>query len=345
MFHTLINSMNAPLVILFLALLPLALILVYALFAIWLERKIAGHIQDRLGPMRVGGWHGWAQTIADMLKLIQKEDIIPAKADRFLFRMAPYLIFAISYGAFAVIPFSSVYIGSMINLGAFYLVAVTSILTLSVIMAGWASNNKWSLIGSMRSAAQMVSYEVPTIVTVLTVVLVAGSLNLMTISEMQSGNDILGFLPNWLMFQNPFLLIAFCIFFVSMLAEAHRVPFDLPESESELVAGYQTEYSGMRWGIFMLVEFADMLLLALLGTALFLGGWNSPFGAFLSGPIWDSLWFLGKGMLLVFVMMWIRWTLPRVRVDKLMSICWKILIPLAFVNLILTALWEMIFNT
>ena len=174
------------------AAIPLTIILVYALVAIWAERKVAGFIQDRLGPMRVGGWHGWAQSIADLLKLIQKEDIIPADASRFWFKFAPFMMFAASYAAFAVIPFSSGYIGSMVNIGVFYLLAVTSVLTLSVIMGGWASNNKWSLLGAMRSAAQMVSYEVPTIATVLTVVLVAGSLNLMEITELQSGNDTPG---------------------------------------------------------------------------------------------------------------------------------------------------------
>lgn len=325
------------------AALPLTLILVYALVAIWGERKIAGFIQDRLGPMRVGGWHGWAQSIADLLKLLQKEDIVPKDASRFLFKFAPFMMFAASYAAFAVIPFSSAYIGSMANIGVFYLLAVTSLLTLSVIMGAWASNNKWSLLGGMRSAAQMVSYEVPTMATVLTVVLVAGTLNLMELTEMQAGNDVLGFLPNWFILQNPFLIIGFVLFFISILAESHRVPFDLPESESELVAGYQTEYSGMRWAMFMLAEYADMLLLSLLGATLFFGGWNSPFGDFMAGPAWGFFWYMLKGFLLVFVMMWIRWTLPRYRVDQLMHICWSVLIPATFVNLVLVALWEMIF--
>jgi NADH-quinone oxidoreductase subunit H len=324
-------------------LLPLFIILIYALFAIWMERKVAGFIQDRLGPMRVGGWHGWAQSFADLLKLIQKEDIIPTDTSKFLFKFAPFLMFSASYAAFAVIPFSSGYIGSNIDIGVFYILAITSLLTISVIMAGWASNNKWSLLGAMRSAAQMVSYEVPTIMAVLSVIVVAGSLNLMTVTEMQSGNDTLGFLPNWLIFQNPFLLVAFVIFFISILAESHRVPFDLPESESELVAGFQTEYSGMRWAMFMLAEYADMLLLSLLGAVLFFGGWNSPFGEFMGGPIWGFLWFMLKGMILVFVMMWIRWTLPRYRVDQLMHLCWSILIPISFVNFVLIALWEMLF--
>lgn len=338
-----LGNIGPALALLLHALLPLTLILVYALVAIWGERKIAGFIQDRLGPMRVGGWHGWAQSIADLLKLLQKEDIVPKDASRFLFKFAPFMMFAASFAAFAVIPFSSAYIGSMIDIGVFYLLAITSLLTLSVIMAGWASNNKWSLLGAMRSAAQMVSYEVPTIATVLTVIVAAGTLNLMEVTQMQSGNDVLGFLPNWLILQNPFLIVAFGIFFISILVESHRVPFDLPESESELVAGYQTEYSGMRWAMFMLSEYADMLLLSLLGAVLFFGGWNSPFGTFMAGPVWGFFWFMLKGLLLVFVMMWIRWTLPRYRVDQLMHICWGILIPASFINLMLVALWEMIF--
>lgn len=333
----------SPFPLIIYASIPLIIILVYALFAIWLERKVSGHIQDRLGPMRTGGWHGWSQTIADLLKLLQKEDIIPEKADRVLFRMAPFLAFIASYGAFAVLPFSSAYIGSMVNVGVFYLLAITSVVSISVIMGGWASNNKWSLLGAMRSAAQMYSYEIPTVVTVLSVIVATGTLNLMSVTEMQAGNDFLGFLPNWLIFHSPFLVIAFILFFISILAEAHRVPFDLPESESELVAGFQTEYSGMRWAIFMLTEYADMLLLSLLGAVLFFGGWHSPFGDFMSGPAWGFFWFLLKGILLVFVMMWIRWTLPRLRIDRLMNFCWKFLIPASFANLILVALWEMIF--
>ncbi len=332
-----------PMAVFVFSIIPLMIILLYALFAIWMERKVAGHIQDRLGPMRVGGWHGWAQTIADLLKMIQKEDIVPAKADRFFFKMAPFIAFGASYGAFVAIPLSSGYIGSMIDVGVFYIVAITSLLSISIIMAGWASNNKWSLLGAMRTAAQTVSYEVPTIATILSVVLVTGTLNLMEVTELQSGNSFLGFLPNWMIFHSPFMVIAFVIFFVAVLAESHRVPFDLPESESELVGGYQTEYSGMRWGLFMLTEYADMLLLSLVTVTLFFGGWNSPFGPFLDGPFWGAFWMLLKGMIVVFVMMWLRWTLPRLRVDQLMNLCWKYLIPLSFVNLVLIALWEMIF--
>ena len=334
---------SEALAILAFSFIPLTIILIYALFAIWLERKVSAHMQGRLGPMRVGGWHGWAQTIADLLKMIQKEDIVPANADRFLFKMAPFIAFAASYGAFVAIPLSSEFLGSHFDVGIFYIIAITSILSLSIIMAGWASNNKWSLLGAMRTAAQTVSYEVPVIATILSVITVTGTLNLMEVTELQSGNAFLGFLPNWMIFHSPFMVIAFVLFFIAMLAEAHRVPFDLPESESELVGGYQTEYSGMRWGIFMLTEYADMLLLSLVAATLFFGGWNSPFGSFIDGPVWGAFWMLLKGMIFVFIMMWLRWTLPRLRVDQLMNLCWKYLIPLSFVNLVLIALWEMIF--
>jgi NADH-quinone oxidoreductase subunit H len=320
------------------AALPMAIIFPFVLFAVWLERKVSAHMQDRLGPMRTGGWHGWSQTIADMLKMMQKEDIVPGQSDRFLFRFAPYLAFMGSYAAFAVIPFSSEYIGSSIDVGVFYLLAATSLVTLSIIMAGWGSNNKWSMLGGMRTAAQIVSYEVPTVVAVLGVIAMTGTLNLMTITEMQSG-----LFTNWFVFYSPFLFIAFLLYFVSSLAEVNRTPFDLPESESELVGGFHTEYSGMRWGMFMLTEYADMLLVSLLGTTLFFGGWNSPFGDFMSGPIWGLFWFIGKGMVFIFIMMWLRWTLPRLRVDQLMDVCWKYLIPISFINLVCIALWEMIF--
>ncbi len=320
------------------AALPMVIVFPYVLFAVWLERKVSAHMQDRLGPMRTGGWHGWSQTIADMIKMIQKEDIVPSRSDKFLFKFAPFLAFMGAYAAFAVIPFSSEYIGAHLDVGAFYILAVTSVVTLSILMAGWASNNKWSLLGAMRTSAQIVSYEVPTVVAVLSVIVATGTLNLMTISEMQTGTIF-----NWLIFSNPFLLIAFVLYFISSLAEVNRTPFDLPESESELVGGFQTEYSGMRWGMFMLTEYADMLLVSLLGSVLFFGAWNSPFGDFMSGPVWGVFWMVSKGMFFIFVMMWLRWTLPRLRVDQLMDVCWKYLIPIAFINLVLVALWEMLF--
>lgn len=313
-----------------LAILPLAFLVPYALFAVWLERKVSAHMQDRLGPMRVGGWHGWAQTIADIVKLIQKEDIVPSAADRKLHLMAPFVVFIGSYAAFAAIPFSSAYIGSGIALGLFYIIAVSSLVVVGLLMAGWASNNKWSLFGAMRSAAQIVSYEIPAALAVLSVVMLAGTLDLQEINRLQAGP-----VWNWFIFaEPPFVFLAFVIYFVASLAETNRTPFDIPEAESELVAGYHTEYSGMKFAMFFLAEYANMFAVSAIASSVFLGGWNSPFGDFLNGPVWGAFWFVSKGMFFVFVQMWLRWTLPRLRVDQLMHVSWKVLTPWAFVCLI-----------
>lgn len=320
------------------AAIPLLWIVPYALFAVWLERKVSAHMQDRLGPMRVGGWHGWAQTIADILKLLQKEDIVPAAADKTLFVLAPFVIFVGSYAAFAAIPFSSEYIGSNINLGLFYIVAVSALVVIGILMAGWSSNNKWSLFGAMRSAAQIVSYEIPSVLALLSVVMVAGTLSLQELNGMQSG-----WFWNWMIFRKfPFMFIAFLIYFVASLAEVNRTPFDIPEAESELVAGYHTEYSGMKFAMFFLAEYANMFAVSAVGATLFLGGWNSPFGDFLSGPFWGVFWFITKGMVFIFVQIWLRWTLPRLRVDQLMYVCWKVLTPFAFANMIAVGLWTIL---
>jgi len=320
------------------AIVPLLWILPYALFVIWLERKVSAHMQDRLGPMRTGGWHGWLQTIADMLKLLQKEDIIPAAADKKLFNIAPYIMFAGSYAVFAAIPFSSAYIGSDINIGVFYIIAVSSLAVVAILMAGWASNNKWSLFGAMRSAAQIVSYEIPTVLAILAVVMIAGTLSLQEINHQQ-----VGWFWNWYIFKKfPFIFIAFIIYFIASLAEVNRTPFDIPEAESELVAGYITEYSGMKFAMFMLAEFVNMFAVSAIAATLFLGGWNSPFGDFMSGPTWGVFWFLSKGMFFVFIQMWLRWTLPRLRVDQLMYVSWKVLTPWAFVCVLAVGLWIML---
>ena len=329
---------NEILVYALMAILPLVWIIPFALFAVWMERKVAAHMQDRLGPMRVGGWHGWSQTIADILKLIQKEDIIPTSADRKLFNLAPFVVFTGSYAAFAAIPFSAAFVGSEINVGLFYVIAISSLVVIGLLMAGWSSNNKWSLYGAMRSAAQIVSYEIPVAIALLAVIMVVGSFDLQEITRAQSGP-----IWHWFVFQKfPFLFMAFVIYFVASLAEVNRTPFDIPEAESELVAGYHTEYAGMKFALLFLAEYANMFAVASIASALFLGGWNSPFGEFLSGPLWGVFWVLSKGMALVFVQMWLRWTLPRLRVDQLMYVGWKVLIPFAFVCVIGVGLWVMI---
>jgi NADH-quinone oxidoreductase subunit H len=320
------------------AIVPLLWVIPFALFAVWWERKISAHMQDRLGPMRTGGWHGWSQTIADILKLIQKEDIIPTAADKKLFILAPYVVFTGAYAAYAAIPFSAAYIGSEINVGLFYILSISSVVVVGLLMAGWASNNKWSLFGALRSAAQIVSYEIPVAVSLLAVVMVSGTFDLQQINQQQTG-----WFWNWFVFQKfPFLLLAMVIYFVASLAETNRTPFDIPEAESELVGGYHTEYGGMRFALLFLSEYANMFAVSAIATTLFLGGWNSPFGSFLSGPFWGAFWFLGKGMLFIFVQMWLRWTLPRLRVDQLMYVGWKVLIPFSFLIVIGVGFWVML---
>ena len=327
---------NEVLVYTLLAFVPLVWVIPFALFAVWWERKISAHMQDRLGPMRTGGWHGWSQTIADILKLIQKEDIVPAAADKWLFKLAPYVVFTGAYAAYAAIPFSSAYIGSGINIGLFYIIAISSLVVIGLLMAGWGSNNKWSLYGALRSAAQIVSYEIPVALSILAVVMVVGTFDLQEINRQQSGGIV-----NWLLFRNPFIVFAALTYFVASLAEVNRTPFDIPEAESELVGGYHTEYGGMRFALLFLSEYANMFAVSAIASTLFFGGWNSPFGSFLSGPLWEAFWFLAKGMAFIFVQMWLRWTLPRLRVDQLMVVGWKVLIPFSFAIVIGVGIWTL----
>lgn len=319
-----------------LAALPLLFILPYALVTVWLEMKVSAHMQDRLAYMYTGP-HGIAQPIADILKLLQKENTVPTAADRTLYWLAPFLVFIGMYAGFAAIPFSVAYIGSNIDLGVFYIIAVSSLGVIGILMAGWASNNKWSLFGAMRSVAQIVSYEIPIALAVLVAVMITQSLNLQEIAKFQEGG-----IQNWVLFGGPLPLVkklllipftftAFLILFIAGIAEVNRTPFDLPEAESELVQGYNTEYSGMKFAIFYLAEYANMFLVSAITATLFLGGWNSPFGDFLSGPVWGLVWFISKGMFFIFLQIWIRWTLPRLRVDQLMYTSWKVLTPFLFV--------------
>ncbi len=327
---------NEILVYTIMVVLPLLWIIPFALFAVWWERKISAHMQDRLGPMRTG-WHGWRQTIADILKLIQKEDIIPGAADRTLFNLAPFVVFVGSFAAYAAIPFSAAYVGSEINIGLFYVLSISSLVVVGLLMAGWASNNKWSLLGALRSASQIISYEIPVAISLLAVVMVVGSFDLQVINQAQSG-----WFWNWFVFQKPPLLFAAgLIYFVASLAEVNRTPFDIPEAESELVAGYHTEYAGMKFALLFLAEYANMFAVSAIAATMFFGGWNSPFGEFMSGPWWGFFWFISKGMAFIFVQMWLRWTLPRLRVDQLMYVGWKVLIPFSFAIVIGVGFWVM----
>lgn len=345
--------------------------MLYAIGAIYGERKVSAFIQDRLGPMEVG-YYGMAQSVADMLKLLQKEDIVPAKADSVLFRIAPLIIFTAVFAGFAFIPLSSTWVGASVSTGIFFLLAIISLDVIGIIMAGWSSNNKYSMLGTFRSAAQIISYEVPLGLSVLCVCMVCQTLDLQEISRQQGfyatervnlfgvsslGIDITsvgGFL-SWNIFRMPLLLPVWLIFFIATLAECNRAPFDLPEAESELVAGFQTEYSGFRWAVIMLGEYAMMLLVSILGTVLFFGSWNSPFpdigavklGTWTSGApgtvwasLWGIFWLLSKSLLFVVVQMWVRWTYPRLRVDQLMSLSWKYLTPAALVLVILCGVWK-----
>jgi NADH-quinone oxidoreductase subunit H len=325
---------NPILAYLVMAVLPLLVILPYVIVALYIELKMSAHMQDRLGPMRTGKWHGVGQPFADMLKLLQKEDIIPRAADKKLFIFAPYLVFIGAYAAFAAIPISSEYIGAPINVGVFYVIAVSALVVIAILMGGWASNNKWSMLGAMRSAAQIISYEIPTAMCILVAVMITGTMDLQKINHLQEGGIV-----NWIVFKTPpFAFIAFFLYFVGSLAEVNRTPFDIPEADSELVAGYQTEYSGMKFAMFYLAEYTNMFAVSAIASALFLGGWTSPFGSFMSGPIWGVFWFVAKALGLVLIQMWLRWTLPRVRVDQLMYICWKVLVPFAFINVLAVGL-------
>ena len=302
----------------------------------WVERRIMGRMQSRIGPNRVGP-AGFLQWLADGIKNMLKEDIVPTAADGPLFRFAPYVVMTGFVGTFAALPFTSALIIADLNVGILYVTSVTALVVVGILMAGWASNNKWSLLGGIRSAAQIISYEIPAGLSIFPIVMLTGSLGMQDIIRGQ------GAWPwSWNLFANPFAFVAFFVFFVSALAEGNRTPFDLPEAESELVAGFATEYSGMRNLLFFMAEWGNLYVIGAIVTTLFLGGWHIPvtFGnPVVQHGLEFATFFLKAYGVGVLVPIWLRWTLPRIRVDQMMAMCWKYLVPIAFVNLIGTAAW------
>jgi NADH-quinone oxidoreductase subunit H len=302
------------------AVLIMTFLTVNVLFLVWLERKVAAHIHRRVGPMEAGP-HGVLQSVADMLKLLGKQLLMPVAADRFGYLVAPLMVFLPTLCVASLIPLSGTEAFADVPYGLLVIFALSGLTVLAIFMAGWSSNNKYAVLGGMRSVAQVVAYEIPILLSALAVVLLSQTMNLRHIVEAQQ-NTV------WYVLLQP---VAAVIYFVGITAETNRAPFDIPEAESELVAGFHTEYSGMRFAMFYFAEYTNMLVLGALGATLFLGGWLGPW---LPGPVWLLL----KAYAGIFVMMWMRWTFPRLRFDQLMNLAWKLLIPAALVNLAVTAL-------
>ncbi|TMA28326.1 MAG: NADH-quinone oxidoreductase subunit NuoH [Deltaproteobacteria bacterium] len=313
----------------------------------WAERRVAARMQSRVGPNRVGPF-GFLQWVADAVKLLLKEDLVPAEADAVLFRAAPYFMMVGFACVFVCLPFSHKLIVADLNIGIFYILAVTALIVVGIIMSGWSSNSKWSLFGAIRSAAQIISYEIPAGMALMIPVLLAGTLSTQGIIRAQGGWPW-----QWFIFDNPAAFAAFFIYFISALAEGNRTPFDLPEAESELVSGYNTEYSGMRFSYFFLVEWGNMWVMSAIATTMFLGGWQLPglsparFDALTGGvaviaEIASLALFAFKTLFFVFVVMWLRWTLPRIRVDQMMNMCWKYLVPASFAGALFVAAWMLL---
>ncbi len=312
------------------AIVYLLLFAVAGLYLVLLERRVAAWFQLRMGPNRVG-YQGLLQTMADALKLVSKELTGTIKADKFLYNLAPYFVIVTALMAMSLFPFSKEFQAFDINIGIFFLIAISSIGVIGILLAGWSSNNKFALIGAMRSGVQTISYELSVGLSLLTMVIMAGSLQLSEIVEVQKNG--------WLILQGHIpAVIAFCIYMIAGTAETNRAPFDLVEAESELGAGFHTEYSGMKFAYFFLAEFINMFIIAAIATTVFFGAYLSPFGITDNIPLLGVFWFLIKTLAIIFLMMWFRWTFPRLRIDQLLVLEWKYLLPLNLMNLILMAL-------
>ncbi|MEJ7735470.1 MAG: NADH-quinone oxidoreductase subunit NuoH [Polyangiaceae bacterium] len=318
----------------------------------WVERRVSARMQSRVGPNRAGP-QGFLVWLADGIKSIMKEDVVPTDSDQLLFRLAPYLVFIGVSATFVVMPFGQYLIAADLDIGILFVVAVTSLVTIGLMTGGWASNNKWSLLGGIRSAAQIISYEIPGAVAIVCIVMMTGSLRMQDIIAAQGGMgasviDVGGWPWYWFVFRNPLTFALFFLYFTTALAEGNRAPFDLPEAESELVAGYSTEYSGMRYLFFFFAEWANVFVMCGIASALFLGGWQVPGvspaqqEASFALQLLGAFVFLTKSWILIFVVIWIRWTLPRVRIDQMMNLCWKWFVPLSFGAFILTAVWMVV---
>lgn len=336
----------------------LPFLLGYTVIVVYAERKLSAFMQDRLGPMEVG-YQGMLQTVADLLKLLQKERIVPDTASPGLFFAAPIIIFLAVFLGMAVLPLSSTWSGAGLYASLFFVLAITSLDVVGIFIAGWASGNKYSTLGAIRAVAQIISYEVPLGLSVMAVALYSGTLNLQEISFAQSSGattyflgikafDVsgLGGFLTWNVFQMPILFLVWVVFFICSMAESNRAPFDLPVAESELVAGFQTEYSGFTWAIIMLAEYGMMLLTSLLGSVLFFGSWNSVLpgiaGDYTNGPIWGIFWLVIKTLSFVTIQIWIRWTFPRLRINQLLSLSWKFLIPVSLISIFIIAIWKLL---
>ncbi len=324
----------------------LGVVLPAALVVIYIELKVPARMQSRIGPYFAGGKYGWAQPLADGLKFLQKEDLVPDAADSSVYKLAPYVVLMGTVGTFVIIPFGPDLVARDLDLGIFYLLAISSLSTLGVLMAGWSSGNKYSLIGGLRAAAQLIAYELPLVLAVVGVAIQAQTLSLNGIVDAQASWEWFGSSPEWLNIVPPYLIlqiVGFVIFATASLAELSRIPFDMPIAESELTMGYLTEYSGLRFTMFFLGEYAGMVSLAAVASTLFLGGYWLPW----VGD--DVLNVLGPGVLLTkvlllsFIFIWLRWTFPRLREDQLQTMAWKWLIPASLANILATGLLKVVF--